>query len=239
MRRPGGLARRRPRQLPSDERGTTPACARPTPPTARAARSSRTPGRRRACARGHESGRAGARGAGARRCAGDGSSVSTESRPCWAENLLHRRASGQPSRPREERRRPRPAGAGRGRRPSAPPHAEHDEGGHVGVLTGEQPVCGRDVSTPRDPQLLPERVAVRLRRPRRDPQSLAHLVVRPNRAVLPRGLGLPYRDFGGWLDATTDGSHLHWRAADRLTRELAAWLRADLGWGTDADRASR
>ncbi|MEZ6015477.1 MAG: hypothetical protein R3F49_10210 [Planctomycetota bacterium] len=50
-------------------------------------------------------------------------------------------------------------------------------------------------------------------------------------AALPRDLGLPYRDFGAWPDATTDGSHLHWRAADRLTRELAAWLRDDLGWG--------
>lgn len=51
--------------------------------------------------------------------------------------------------------------------------------------------------------------------------------------ALPRELGLPYRDFGAWADATTDGSHLHWRAADRLTRELAAWLRDALGWGSD------
>jgi len=57
--------------------------------------------------------------------------------------------------------------------------------------------------------------------------------------ALPQGLGLPYRDFGGWPDATTDGSHLHWRAADRLTRELAAWLREDLGWGVGAAQASR
>lgn len=41
---------------------------------------------------------------------------------------------------------------------------------------------------------------------------------------------LPFRDFGGWDDATFDGSHLHWRAADRLTRELGRWLREDLHW---------
>lgn len=45
-------------------------------------------------------------------------------------------------------------------------------------------------------------------------------------AAIPRELGLPLRDFGAWDGATTDGSHLHWAAADRLTRELAEWLRA-------------
>lgn len=44
------------------------------------------------------------------------------------------------------------------------------------------------------------------------------------------GLGLPWHDFGAWPDAAGDGSHLHWRAADRATRELARWLREDLGW---------
>ncbi len=44
-------------------------------------------------------------------------------------------------------------------------------------------------------------------------------------AAIPEELGIPYRDFGAWADATTDGSHLHWVAADRLTRELAQWLR--------------
>ena len=43
-------------------------------------------------------------------------------------------------------------------------------------------------------------------------------------------LGLPLFDFGAWPDAASDGSHLHWRAADRVTRELARWLREDLGW---------
>jgi len=54
---------------------------------------------------------------------------------------------------------------------------------------------------------------------------------------LTQDLALPYRDFGAWPDATTDGSHLNWRAADRLTRELAAWLRDELGWG--GERAAR
>lgn len=44
------------------------------------------------------------------------------------------------------------------------------------------------------------------------------------------GLGLPLLDFGAWPDAAGDGSHLHWRAADRATRELARWLREELGW---------
>ena len=44
-------------------------------------------------------------------------------------------------------------------------------------------------------------------------------------AAIPEELGIPYRDFGAWEGATTDGSHLHWLAADRLTRELAEWLR--------------
>lgn len=42
--------------------------------------------------------------------------------------------------------------------------------------------------------------------------------------------GVPYMDFGGWPNSTMDGSHLHWRGGDRLTRALVAWLREDLGW---------
>lgn len=44
------------------------------------------------------------------------------------------------------------------------------------------------------------------------------------------GLELPLLDFGAWPDAAGDGSHLHWRAADRATRELARWLREELDW---------
>jgi len=43
----------------------------------------------------------------------------------------------------------------------------------------------------------------------------------------------PYRDFGAWDDATFDGSHLNWPAADRLTRELGRWLREDLQWSRE------
>jgi len=43
--------------------------------------------------------------------------------------------------------------------------------------------------------------------------------------------GVPYLDLGAWSDATTDGSHLHWRGADKATRALCAWLRGDVGWG--------
>jgi hypothetical protein len=49
-------------------------------------------------------------------------------------------------------------------------------------------------------------------------------------AGIAEGLGLPLLDFGPWPNATSDGSHLNWRAADRVTRELARWLREELGW---------
>ncbi len=50
-------------------------------------------------------------------------------------------------------------------------------------------------------------------------------------SALVERLGVPYLDLGAWPDATTDGSHLHWRGADRATRALGRWLREDLGWG--------
>ena len=80
---------------------------------------------------------------------------------------------------RLERWRPRPASAGRGRLPSAAPWgAEPDEGGDVWVLTGEQAIRGRDLSSPRNTELHAERVAVRLCGTGGDPEGAPHLVVR-------------------------------------------------------------
>src|SRR5439155_7939518 len=73
---------------------------------------------------------------------------------------------------------PRPGHARRARLPSAPDAGRsRRELTGKGVFSCERPEGGRDLSPPRHTELLAQHVAVRLRRPRRDPEALADLFV--------------------------------------------------------------
>ena len=84
-------------------------------------------------------------------------------------------------------------GPGRGWKPSVP-GVGGSEAFRERVFAGQQPVGDRDLPPSGDAELLAQDVAVRLRRPRRDAEALADLVVRQPGGDQLDHLALPLRD---------------------------------------------